>query len=137
MTALFSKKQSDKAVEEIADKELQVDAEEKVGIEPATPAMAVPKSDDASAYHGIVGPHITEKAGNMGAQNKYVFKVTKDSNKIGIRRSIEKLYKVNVLEVNIQNMPSKFRQVGRHQGTKSGFKKAIVTIKEGQKIEVV
>jgi len=136
MTALFSKNKTEDKITKPQD-EARVDVADTEDVEPAMPAMAVPKSDDASAYHGIVGPHITEKAGNMGALNKYTFKVTKYSNKIEIKRSIEKLYKVNVLGVNIQNMPSKFRQVGRHQGTKSGFKKAIVTIREGQKIDVV
>lgn len=133
--ALFKKKTKES---ETKLQEAPVETVEgKVDVEPAAPSMAMPKSNDASAYHGIVGPHITEKAGNMGVLNKYTFKVTKDSNKIEIKKSIGKLYKVDVLGVNIQNMPSKFRQVGRHQGTKSGFKKAIVTIKEGQKIDVV
>ena len=102
-----------------------------------TRVISVPQVNDATAYGAIVGPHVTEKASFMGALNKYVFKVSSTTNKIEIKKAVEKLYKVDVVQINIQNMPSKTKQIGRYQGIKSGFKKAIVTVKDGQKIEIV
>ena len=71
------------------------------------------------------------------ASGVYVFTVTKNANKIEIRRAIEKLYKVNVRKVRVVNLPSKFRQIGKYQGEKSGFKKAIVSLRAGQKIDII
>jgi len=81
-------------------------------------------------------PIISEKSNFLGAQNKYVFRVMNDANKPEIKRSIEGIYGVNVVSINIINVPGKKRRVGRVEGFKKGFAKAIVTIKEGQKIEL-
>jgi len=85
----------------------------------------------------LVSPHVTEKATDLEAENKYVFKVFKNANKIEIKKAIEQVYGVKVLGVNIINIPRKKRRLGRTSGWKKGFKKAIVKIKEGQKIEVI
>ena len=100
------------------------------------PATTVPQAGDSASYTVIRGPHVTEKASNFVASGKYVFRVGTDANKFEIRRSIEKLYKVKVDNVHVINMPSKFRQVGRHQGVRSGFRKAIVTLQKGEKIDI-
>ena len=102
----------------------------------AVPATTVPQAGDSASYTVIRGPHVTEKASNFVASGKYVFRVGTDANKFEIRRSIEKLYKVKVDNVHVINMPSKFRQVGRHQGVRSGFRKAIVTLQKGEKIDI-
>jgi large subunit ribosomal protein L23 len=70
------------------------------------------------------------------AQNKYVFRVNKASNKVSIKKAVEDLYKVSVLEVNVVNIPPKKRIYGRTKGFKSGFKKAMIKLKEGDKIEL-
>ena len=85
----------------------------------------------------IKGSHISEKATNLAEKNKYTFKITKNANKPQIKKSIESAYKVNVLSVNIIKIPEKKRRIGRTEGFKKGYSKAIVTIKEGQKIEVL
>lgn len=82
-------------------------------------------------------PHITEKATNLAEKNQYTFKVFPDSNKKEIKKAVEDLYEVDVTKVRIINVPPKKRRLGRIEGFRSGFKKAIVTIKEGQKIEVM
>ena len=105
--------------------------------EPETRKAVLPQGEDPEAYRFVLSPHITEKATNGNALNKYTFKVAKGSNKIAVKKAIEKLYKVQVLSVHTQNMPAKTIQVGRYTGHKVGFKKAIITLKEGQKIEVV
>lgn len=135
--AIFSKKDQKKEKSKVqSESEVQHEQNPNIPAE-AVGGLAVPQSGDSEAYRFVLSPHVTEKASNGGALNKYTFKVAKSSNKIEIKKAVEKLYKVRVDSVNIQNIPSKFRQVGRHMGTKSGFKKAIVTLKEGQKIEVV
>ena len=83
------------------------------------------------------GPHVTEKATKLGEKNQYIFKVNNKANKIEIKKAVENLYKVEVLGVRVIRMPRKKRSVGKTSGFKSGFKKAIVNVKEGQKIEVV
>lgn len=85
----------------------------------------------------ILSPHLTEKARLLGKVNKYVFKIDKNSNKIQIQKAIEKMYKVKVKKVAVISIPSKTRRVGRYEGKKSGFKKAIVTLFEGNKIDII
>jgi large subunit ribosomal protein L23 len=78
----------------------------------------------------------TEKGSNLLTQNKYLFKVSKDANKIDIKRSVEDIYSVHVKSVNIVNVKGKKRRVRLHQGMTSAWKKAIVTLKPESKIEV-
>jgi len=90
------------------------------------------------AYKVLAEPHVTEKATDLEAKNKYVFKVFSKTNKIEIKKAIESLYGVNVINVSIVNIPRKKRRIGRmRQGWRKGYKKAIVTIKQGQKIEIM
>lgn len=142
--ALFSKKEKDskKPAREEKHKvqkepEFKHEHDESGSPVESVGGLAVPQSGDSQAYRSILSPHVTEKATSGNVLNKYTFKVAKNSNKIEIKKAVEKLYKVKVDSVNVQNIPSKFRQIGRHMGTKAGFKKAIITLKEGQKIEVV
>ncbi len=97
---------------------------------------SLPKGEDALSYQLILEPHITEKATGLAALNKYVFKISRDANKTEIKKAIHRLYKVDVKNVRVLTMPSKTRRMGRQIGTKSGFRKAIVTLKEGNRIEV-
>lgn len=82
----------------------------------------------------ILGPVITEKSSAMGAENKYVFKVLPDANKIEIKNVIEKNFKVDVINIRTINVFGKKKRLGRFIGRTSDWKKAIVTVKEGQKI---
>lgn len=84
----------------------------------------------------IIEPWITEKSHGAMAENKYIFRVTKDADKKKVKSAIEGLYSVKVVDVNIINIPPKKRMYGRHEGKKSGYKKAIVKLKEGDKIEL-
>lgn len=85
----------------------------------------------------LESPHVTEKASLLAESNKYTFKVAFRSNKIEIKKGVEELYGVDVVGVNIINIHRKKRRVGRKFGFKTGYKKAIVEIKKGQKIEVM
>lgn len=95
------------------------------------------KGAGAGAVLVLKSPHVTEKSSYLAGKNKYVFEVAGNANKIEIKKAIEKLYKVKVDGVNILNMPSKKRRVGRSIGTKSGFKKAVVTLPKGEKIDIL
>ena len=86
----------------------------------------------------LKSPCITEKAVNMSETgNFYVFHVTSDANKIEIKNAIEGKFKVDVLQVRTINIPRKKMVKGKTIGYKNGYKKAIVKVKEGQKIEIV
>ena len=94
----------------------------------------------ASAHGHIVpealfGPRLSEKSSRLAQAGKYVFNVGRSANKVEIKKAVEKAYKVNVIRVNILNTKGKTRVYGRTSGKTSPFKKAIVTLKEGQKIE--
>lgn len=78
----------------------------------------------------------TEKGTMLEAQRKYLFKVAKRANKIEIGKAIEEIYKVKVQDINIMNVPAKLKRVRQEIGYTTPWKKAVVTLKEGQSIEV-
>jgi large subunit ribosomal protein L23 len=80
---------------------------------------------------------ITEKADRLREMNRYQFEVAKKANKHQIKDAIEKLFGVEVLDVKIANFRGKPRRLGRSEGYKSGYKKATITIRPDQKIEVI
>tara|TARA_Y100001970_G_C14232295_1_gene859434 strand:+ start:1885 stop:2178 length:294 start_codon:yes stop_codon:yes gene_type:complete len=84
----------------------------------------------------VRSPIITEKATILSEQNKTVFKVHKTANKKTIKKNIEKIFKVKVIKVNIINLKSKTKLKQGKLSTKSGYKKAIVTLKKGQSIDL-
>ena len=84
----------------------------------------------------IRNPIVTEKATILSEQNKTVFKVLKSSDKNTIKKNIEKLFKVNVIKVNIINKKPKVKIRQGKKSYKSGYKKAIVTLKKGQSIDL-
>ncbi len=84
----------------------------------------------------ILRPLITEKNAILKElQNKVVFEVAKDANKIEIKKAIEEAFKVSVETVNVMNMKGKVKRMGRHLGKRRDWKKAIVTLAEGSTIE--
>jgi large subunit ribosomal protein L23 len=96
-----------------------------------------PKKISEIAYRVLKEPHITEKATDLTKKNQYVFKVFPRANKVEIKRAVEDLYGVNVVSVQIINVPSRKRRLGAIEGERGGYKKAIVKVAEGQKIEVL
>ena len=87
-------------------------------------------------YDKIISPHITEKSTNLSEQNKIIFKVPSKANKVNLKKNIEKIFKVNVTKINIINKKSKIKVTRGKKVKVSGFKKAIVTIKKGQNIDL-
>jgi large subunit ribosomal protein L23 len=92
-----------------------------------------------STYDAIVRPVITEKGTMLGEQGKYVFEVAPTANKVQIRRAIEEAFankKIRVTAVNIMHVTGKTRRVGRHMGMTRSWKKAVVTLEPGQRLDL-
>ena len=87
-------------------------------------------------YDKIISPIVTEKSTNQSELNKIVFKVNKKFNKKLIKKNIEKIFKVEVTKVNIINKKSKTKSTRGRKVKIPGFKKAIVTLKKGQNIDL-
>ncbi len=84
----------------------------------------------------IIAPVITEKSAIQKENNVYTFKVAKDANKIQIKKAIEEAFGVKVTKVNTLNTKSKSKRVGRYTGKTQAYKKAFVTLKDGDSIEL-
>ena len=84
----------------------------------------------------IRNPIITEKATILSEQNKTVFKVHDKANKKTIKKNVEKLFKVNVIKINIINKKSRIKTTRGKKVRVKGFKKAIITLKKGQNIDL-
>jgi len=97
------------------------------------------ETEEVSEFPSLIlkQPHITEKATNLAKNNQYVFEIFPSVNKTQVKKAVEELFGVEVLKVRIINVPPKKRRLGMIEGEKKGFKKAIVKIKEGQKIEIL
>ncbi|MFH0987413.1 MAG: 50S ribosomal protein L23 [Patescibacteria group bacterium] len=89
------------------------------------------------AYAVLKEPLISEKGTILEEEGKYLFKVFPRANKKNIKKSVEEIYKVHVKKVNIIKMPAKKRKRGTIIGKKKGYKKAIVTLARGEKIEII
>jgi len=87
-------------------------------------------------YDIIIEPVITEKSTSISAQNKIVFKVAPFATKSNIKKSVEKLFKVNVTKINTINLKGKTKFVRGKKTIASGYKKAIITLKKGQSIDL-
>ena len=87
-------------------------------------------------YDKIISPLLTEKSTNLSGLNKIVFKVHKNANKKNIKSNIEKIFKVNVTKVNIINIQNRTKLTRGRKVKISGFKKAIITLKKGQSIDL-
>ena len=84
----------------------------------------------------IISPNITEKSTSLSEFNKVVFKVHNRASKKSIKKSVEKIFKVNVIKINTINLRGKTKIVRNKKAHKSGYKKAIVTLKKGQSIDL-
>ena len=87
-------------------------------------------------YDTIISPVVTEKSTNLSEQNKIVFRVSNKLNKIILKKNIEKIFKVNVIKVNIINKQPRKKIVRGKKVKIQGYKKAIITLKKGQNIDL-
>jgi large subunit ribosomal protein L23 len=125
------KKQVEKPKE--AEKPLKV----KVAKKPKETKKPQKKRSESLAWKALKSPHVSEKATDLVAKNQYTFKILPGTNKIEIKKAVENLYGVDVAKVNIIKIPSKRKRLGKIRGWRKGYKKAIVKLKQGQKIEVL
>lgn len=89
------------------------------------------------AFKVLKEPIISEKETKLEEEGKYVFKIWPRAKKRDIKRAIEEIYGVHVKKINIIKIPGKKRKIGMEEGWKPGYKKAIATLKSGEKIEIV
>ena len=89
-----------------------------------------------TTYDILVRPLITEKTMKLVEEGKYTFEVKQGSNKVEVQKAVEELFKVEVTAVNMMNTLRKKRRVGKYEGLRPAVQKAIVTLAEGQKLDV-
>ena len=87
-------------------------------------------------YDSILTPLVTEKSTNLSEMNKVVFKINSSADKRSVKKSIEKIFKVKVVKINIINKQSRFKLAKGIRVKVQGYKKAIVTLKKGQNIDL-
>ena len=87
-------------------------------------------------YDSILSPVVTEKSTNLSEINKVVFKVNSSADKKSIKKSIEKIFKVNVIKINIINKQRRTKIAKGKKAKVRGYKKAIITLKKGQNIDL-
>lgn len=92
-------------------------------------------ADEPGGHDVILRPVITEKSSRLMENNQYTFEVHRDANKIQIRKAVEEIFKVKVLRVNTINVKSKPKRLGAFLGRSRSWKKAIVTLAPGERIE--
>ena len=93
-------------------------------------------TNSLNMYDKILFPVITEKSTNLSSLNKIVFKVPNTANKKTIKKNIEKIFKVNVTKINIINKQNRTKLTRGRKVKVSGYKKAIITLKKGQSIDL-
>ncbi|HTK33232.1 MAG TPA: 50S ribosomal protein L23 [Candidatus Paceibacterota bacterium] len=136
--ALFGSKKTKTEVVEKAAAPAVKKATKKVSEKKSTAvAPVVAHVAPMSAASIILRPHITEKSGILSQGGVYTFVVTKGANKPSIAQAIKALYKVSPIKVTVVNLPSKNVFVRGKKGVVSGIRKAVVTLKEGDKIDFV
>ena len=92
--------------------------------------------EKVNLFDKILFPIVTEKSTNLSSQNKVTFKVPNKANKNNLKKSIEKIFKVNVTKINIVNKQARTKLTRGRKIKVSGYKKAIITLKKGQSIDL-
>ncbi|MDO8495910.1 MAG: 50S ribosomal protein L23 [bacterium] len=133
--ALFNKTKKEKdETKKGSDIELNKIDKEEVKESVSSGSMAFSGTSGVETHKVLRGFYVSEKASMGIADNQYMFKVFNNANKSEVKKEVSKLFKVEVKSVKILNMPEKRRDFGKHPGSRSGFKKAIVILKSGYTI---
>ena len=138
----FSGRHKEKSQANVKAQQIEKIKEKQAKIVSQPVAVVENKSADKkrktkSASFVLVSPQITEKAVNLQDDNQYVFKVTAKANKSEVKKAVEGVYNVDVLKVRMINIPAKKKRLGRTMGWQAGYKKAIVSVRKGQIIEIL
>ncbi len=130
--AVIEKETGKKEIKKEKKPEKKDEVKEEI-IAPQIPGRKMP----GIAFGILKHPHVTEKATDLAEEGKYVFLVQKSANKPQVKKAVENTYGINVVKVRIINVPPKKRRMGKQEGWRKGYKKAIVEVKKGQKIEIL
>jgi len=134
--AISSVPTTDKTLEELNETKT-VNQKAKTEAQSAVKSVKkVSKDDTKRAYRVLVKPLITEKGTYLASENKYIFEVAKDANKIEIKKAIEAVYNVSPIKVNIISVKGRKVRHGKVSGMTKDRKKAVVTLKSGESINV-
>jgi len=144
LKSIFEKpKKAKKPIKKLAEKPITEHSKEtkivkNKKIKKSSPREHITKKKNIKEIYRILKkPHISEKATILTEKNKYIFKVYSTANKIEIKKATENLYGVRVKDVNIINVHRKQRILQGIKGFKTGYKKAIITLEKGEKIEII
>lgn len=127
-------KKTEKPKEPAKEAEVKKEVKEE---KPATLSVRAAKQKATARPELLLSPQVTEKATQSSEKNQYIFRVERHTNKPEIKKTIESMYRVEITGVKIINVPAKKRRLGRSFGWTKGYKKAIVKVKEGQKIDLI
>jgi len=108
----------------------------ELGVEPPVKKVS-PKKKMGEVYNILKEPHISEKSTKLFDEGKYTFKVFPWANKVQVKRAINDFYGVRVKDVKIINIKPKSRKLRGLKGKKRGYKKAVVILERGEKIEIM
>jgi len=136
----FFKKKKEVKVEKPKEKKIEKPKKEEVVVKKEVkekPEIKKERKITGESLKILRFPHVAEKATDLLEKNQYVFKVWPRANKAETKKAIESIFGVDVLGIRIINIPKKKRRLGKTEGFRKGYKKAIIRIKEGQKIEVL
>ena len=129
-------KEVKKGIKEVAKKESKKKIEEKLEVIKPQPSKAK-KEEVKIAPRVLSRPQITEKATLLQERNQYIFQVFPSSTKPEVKKAVEEIYGVNVEKVRVVSVRRKRKRLGRSLGWKKGYKKAVVTLRKGQAIEIL
>ena len=118
-------------------KSASADIGEKSGAVQSARRVAMPKGSFSSETDAIIRPHVTEKTGILSQNGVYTFQIGKNANKQMVARAIRALYKVVPVKIGIVTIPARNVFIRGKKGSVPGMKKAIVTLKKGEKIDFV
>ena len=91
-------------------------------------------STTKTARDVILAPVVSEKSYSLIGERKYTFRVHQDAHRTQVRQAVEEIFGVEVAQVNVVSVPGKPKRRGAHRGTRPGYKKAVVTLREGHSI---
>lgn len=128
------KQESDKRQQQAMSADRQVEDEKKKQVERPLSTAGIKKQGHHMLF--LSSPIVSEKSTLLASKNQYVFRVVSHANKIDVKKEITSLYGVVPEAIRIIHMPPRRVRRGRHEGLRAGYKKAIVCLKAGEKIEV-
>lgn len=134
--AIFArKKEDDKKKKSVKDENVLDMVQESGSVNATAKKQELQLKENTGRAHEILhNYHLSEKSNLLSTSGRYVFRVSRKANKLEVKKAIEKVYDVHVTGVNIVNNKGKVRRAGKVSGKTADWKKAIVTLKDGEKI---